>query len=226
MHFRKRSSVARKCRFYCPWNVPWLVLYQIYHLFPNLWIWLAAMATKRLNLRKRLKNHLLRSHKGDKAKTSQKCSWHKPLQNWCVFLLLMLMYFHCYGNFKFPLTYNGKSKKLEFIAISLQIFWQKLFGWSSTKHILFCPIWLVVMATERLNVWKTYSKINSSEAKWGTKLKLCRNVHSMSLYKTIVLLLLLLYIMGTWKLALIAVSLQVFGQDVFRNVCRVVLYQA
>ena len=28
-------------------------------------------------------------------------------------------------------------------------------------------------------------KINSSEAIWGIKLKLCRNVHSMSLYKSV-----------------------------------------
>ena len=35
---------------------------------------LVAMATKMLNLRKNIKNHLLRSHKGDEAETLQKCS--------------------------------------------------------------------------------------------------------------------------------------------------------
>ena len=36
---------------------------------------LVVMATKMLNLRKKiLKNHLLRSHKGDEAETLQKCS--------------------------------------------------------------------------------------------------------------------------------------------------------
>ena len=40
-------------------------------------------------------------------------------------------------------------------------------------------IWLVAMATERINLWK---KIKKSEAIRGMKLKLCRNVH-ISLYK-------------------------------------------
>ena len=39
--------------------------------------------------------------------------------------------------------------------------------------------WL--MATKRLNVWKKYSKI-FSEAIKGMKLKLCINVHDISLY--------------------------------------------
>ena len=52
-------------------------------------------------------------------------------------LLLMYMYFGCYGNFKFPLTCN-----LAFIAISLQIVWRKkktemLIERSSTKHFFF-----------------------------------------------------------------------------------------
>ena len=39
-----------------------------------------------------------------------------------IFLLLLLKHFGCYGNLKFPLTYTGKSEKLRFITISLQIF--------------------------------------------------------------------------------------------------------
>ena len=39
---------------------------------------------------------------------------------------------------------------------------------------------------------KKYSKIKSLEAIWEMKLKLCRNVHSMSLYKTVGLFLFLL----------------------------------
>ena len=33
---------------------PWVVLYQPYELCPNHWIWLVAMATERLNLRKNI----------------------------------------------------------------------------------------------------------------------------------------------------------------------------
>ena len=44
------------------------------------------------------KNHLLRSHKGNKAETLKKC-----------FLLLLVKCFHCYSNFKnSSLAYNGK----------------------------------------------------------------------------------------------------------------------
>ena len=38
--------------------VCWVVLYQTYHFYPNLWIWLVAMPTKRLNLRKIFKTKL------------------------------------------------------------------------------------------------------------------------------------------------------------------------
>ena len=56
-------------------NVPWVVLYETYEFCPNRWIWLVAMATGRLHLRKKIfKNHLLRSHKGDEVETLQKCS--------------------------------------------------------------------------------------------------------------------------------------------------------
>ena len=79
--------------------------------------------------------------------------------------------------------------KLAFIAISLQIFWQKFcrnVPWVTLyQQYEFCPncwIWLVAMATETLNLWKKYSKI-FSEAIRGMKLKLCRNVHNISLYK-------------------------------------------
>ena len=51
-------------------NVCWVVLHQVYHFRPNLSIWLVAMATEMLNLRK---NQLLRSYKGDKAETFQNC---------------------------------------------------------------------------------------------------------------------------------------------------------
>ena len=73
---------------------------------------------------------------------------------------------------------------------------------------------LVLMATESLNLLKYLKKINSSEAIRAIKLKLFRNVHSISLFLLPVLMHFGFY--GKtyngekWKLALIAVSLQVF----------------
>ena len=89
----------------------------------------------------------------------------------------------CYGNLQLPLTYNRRKEKLLFIAISLQVFWQKFYRnipcvvLYKTYH--FCPnlwIWLVAMATKILHLWKKYYKIFSSEAIRRIKLKLCRNV--------------------------------------------------
>ena len=78
---------------------------------------------------------------------------------------------------------------MAFTAISLQIFWQKFYGnvpWEVLyQPYEFCPnrwIWLVAMVTETLNLRKKYSKIFYSEAIMGMKLKLCRNVHNISLY--------------------------------------------
>ena len=64
-----------------------------------------------------------------------------------------------------------------------ELFW-KPFVKILHMFAIFEPSWLVVMATKRLNFWR--KQINSSEAIWGIKLKLFRNVHSTSLYKTIV----------------------------------------
>ena len=72
-----------------------------------------------------------------------------------VFLLPLIWCFGCYGNFKFPLTIMGKVK-LAFIAISLEIFWQKVYRngcWvvlHQTCHFsLNHSNWLVAMAVER-----------------------------------------------------------------------------
>ena len=65
-----------------------------------------------------------------------------------------------YGNLRLPLTYNGEKWKMAFIAISLQVFWQKVYRnipWVviyQTYH--FCPniwIWLVAMAIKMPNLW-------------------------------------------------------------------------
>ena len=76
--------------------------------------------------------------------------------------------------------------------MSLQILWQTFYRnipWVVPYQTYrFCPnlwIWLVIMATKRLNFRKIFKCI-SSEAIIGIKLKLCRNVHNISIYKKIV----------------------------------------
>ena len=75
------------------------------------------------------------------------------------------------------------------------------------------------------------------EAIWGIKLKLCRNVYNVSLCKNGVFIAIahvpsLLWqfsfhwlIMGKWKLAVIAISLQIFWQKNYRSIPWKVLYQ-
>ena len=74
---------------------------------------------------------------------------------------------------------------MAFIAVSLQMFWQKCYRnvpWVVLYETYeFCAnhwIWLVAMA----KFANKYSKIISSEAIRGMKLKLCRNVHNIRLY--------------------------------------------
>ena len=90
----------------------------------------------------------------------------------------------------FDFYYNGEKWKLAFTAISLQIFWQKFcrnVPWVVLyQPYEFCPnlwIWLVAMATKTLNLRKNSSTIFFSEALRRMKLKLCGNVHNVSLYK-------------------------------------------
>ena len=79
--------------------------------------------------------------------------------------------------------------KLRFIAISLQVFWQKFYrnvpGVVLYKSYEFCPNhWfrLVAMVIEIVNFQKKYSKIFFSEVIRGMKLKLCINVCVIILY--------------------------------------------
>ena len=117
----------------------------------------------------------------------------------CLFVFVVFFLFQSDKNFGVAMAiYNChylKWEKIElaFIAISLQIFWRIFYRnvpWEFLyRPYEFCPnrwIWLVAMATERLNLRKKYSKIIFSEAIRGMKLKLCRNVHNISLYKSYV----------------------------------------
>ena len=55
-------------------------------------------------------------------------------------------------------------------------------------------------ATERLNFRKTYSKIFVSEAIRGMKLKLCVNVHGISLYKNCIFIVVAHVLSLLWQL--------------------------
>ena len=81
----------------------------------------------------------------------------------------IVLYCHCLSTLVAIATLNfhrfREKCKLAFIAISLQIFWQKFFFFRNVCWVVlyqtytFCPnlsIWLVVMVTERLNLWKLF----------------------------------------------------------------------
>ena len=69
------------------------------------------------------------------------------------------------------------------------------------------------MATEMLNLRKQYSKIISSEVIRGLKLKLCRTVHNINLYKTCVFIAVAHVLSLLWKLK---VSLTYNGKSASR----------
>ena len=229
------------CRHVC-----WVVLHQAYHFRPNLSIWLVAMATEMLNLRKN--NNKSTSQKlwgggGGKLKLCR-IVYNINLCKKSVF------YCHCLNTLVAMATLNfhgliiGKNENLHLLLFHCRYFDESFFRnvwWvSSTKHILFVQTSQFEWLSWQPKGWicEKYSKLNS-EAIWEIKLKLCRNVHSISFYKSIVFIavayaLWLLWqlrvsidlLWGKWKLALIAVLLQISWQNVFRIVCWVVLHQA
>ena len=67
--------------------------------------------------------------------------------------------------------------------------------------------WLVAMATERLNYQK-YSKIISSEVIRGMKLKFCRNVHNIRIYKNLFLIAVTHVLSLLWHLLKVSIDLQ------------------
>ena len=94
---------------------------------------------------------------------------------------------------KFSIDLQWEKWKLRFIAISLQIFWQKFYrnvlGVVLYKPYEFCQNhWFrwVAMATEMFNFRKKYSNIFFSVVIRGMKLKLCINVCVIILYITCV----------------------------------------
>ena len=68
----------------------------------NCWFWLFAMATEMSNFRKKYsKIFFSEVIRGGEAETLRKCLCYYALHKFC-FLLLLCMWFRCYGNFKFP----------------------------------------------------------------------------------------------------------------------------
>ena len=95
------------------------------------------------------------------------------------------MRFCCYGNLKFPLTYNRESENWPLLlfwpTVCRNVPWIVLF-----QTYQFCPnlwIWLVAVSNQMAKFEKKYSEIISSKAIREIQLKLCRNVHNISLYK-------------------------------------------
>ena len=140
------------------------------------------MATERLNLRKKY-SKIVSEAKGDEAETA-KMSIILAFTKNC-FLLLLLMYFSCYGNIKFSLTYNGKSENWHLLPFHCRYFdksYSEMFiEWSSTKHIIWDLTSQFDWLSWQLKGCEKYSKVDSEAILW-VKLKLCRNVHSISLY--------------------------------------------
>ena len=121
-------------------NVPWVVLYNTYHFCVNLLIWLVAMAIEKANLEKQYQtiiySEAIRWIKLKRCRNIHSISLYKN-----DVLLPLLIYFRCYGNLTFPLTYNEKSEnwhKCCLIAdILTKMFWEMFVEGSSTKYILF-----------------------------------------------------------------------------------------
>ena len=180
-----RTMVAM-ATYSCLWiimggNENWHLLLYLQIFWQNLY--------KRQNLWKNIKKSTSQKlFLGIKLKlcriVSNNCLYKK------LFLLPLLKHFGCYGNLKFPLTCNGKSENWDLLLSHCRYFDESFFRnvcWVVLyQTYTFCPnlaIWLVVMATKRLNL-REKKNINSSEAIWEMKLKLCRIVHSISFYKS------------------------------------------
>ena len=141
-------------------------------------------------------------------KVLQKCFWNSPLPTICI-LSKSLILIGCHGNrkakfskkywkiffseairgIKLKLCINVHDSSLYNNCNFCQKFYRNIPWVVLYKTCLYCCnllLWLVTMATKRQNWRKKYSNINSSEAVWGIKLKLCRIVSNKSRYKIIV----------------------------------------
>ena len=125
------------------------------------------------------------------------------------------------------MTYNGKSGNWQFLLSHcryLDFFLQKSFLSSPLRFI-----WILSKSLNLIGCHgnikdkfsKNYSKIFSSEAIRGMKVKLSIHVHDISLYINCVFIVAARVV----SLAFISVFLQIIWQKFYRNVPGVVLYQ-
>ena len=161
-------------------NIPWVDLFQTYHL-----------QVQSLNLigchRKTIKKSTPQKLKGEANAETLKIVYSISLYKF-MFLLPLLKYFGCYGNLKFPLTYNGKSEIWHLLlshCIYDKSFTELFLVLSCNKHFnLWKPFNLIgCHGSQKAKFAKTNYKINCWKDKWGIMLKLCRNILSISLYK-------------------------------------------
>ena len=148
------------------------------------------------------------------------------------FLWSFPMCFRCYGNLKFLRLIMGKVEIGIYFCVTADVLkkvLQKCF-WSSplpTTWILSKALILIGCHGNRKALFsKKYSKIFFSEAIKGMMLKLCINVHDISLYINYIFIVVanvlsllwqlkvsIYFIMEKWKLAFISVLLQIFWQS-------------
>ena len=121
----------------------WSSTKHIFFVITSL-IWLVTMATNRQNLWKNIQKPNSFGMKLKLCSIVSNISLYKII----VFYLLLLMHFGCYGNLKFPLTYNRKSENWarcgNFDKGYRNVPWVVLF-----QTYKFCPkcwTWLVAMA--------------------------------------------------------------------------------
>ena len=92
-------------------NVPGVVLYKPYEFCPNCWFWLVAMATEMFNFRKKIfKIFFSEVIRRMKLKLCINVCVIILYINCIFFLLLLGMWFRCYGNLNFHRFIMGKVK--------------------------------------------------------------------------------------------------------------------
>ena len=138
------------------------------------------------------------------------------------------MHFSCYGNLMFPLAYNGKSENWDFLLSHCRYydksFTEMFVEWSSTKPIILVKtsIWLVSMASEMLNLRKKYLKnqllrsYKRYKAEFADLFIILASVRSSFYCRCLSTLVVMatvsvhMLVMGKWKLAFLAISLEIF----------------
>ena len=127
----------------------------------------------------------------------------------------------------FAMTYDLKKWKLAFTAILLQILWQKFYTnvpWVVLYKTYLCLLLLPLNLfgshgnQKAKFVKKKYKKINSLEAVFGIKLKLCRIVSNSSLYKNFVFFIAIAQ--ALWLLFLLTYSGKSENWDLLLSHCR------